>query len=57
MLEEVSNEKLAEIQKDLETLCEKHGVDLKTTQKLELSVFPRAPKEEPKPEEAVEVKA
>lgn len=40
-MKEVSTEKLAEIQKELNELCEKHGVKLQVAQKFEIVVLPK----------------
>ena len=64
-MSDISPDKLAEVQKDLDALCEKHQVnitptwslsaeDLKSVVKLSLSVTHKTMEEEPKTEETTE---
>lgn len=67
-MSDISPDKLAEVQKDLDALCEKHQVkitptwslsaeDLKSVVKLSLSVTPKAMEEEVKTEATPEAEA
>ena len=40
-MEPISAEKLEEVQKDIDALCEKHGIEMKVQQKTEIVVVPK----------------